>query len=305
MSGIEILGFIGLGVMGEPMCRNLASKSGLPLVAADLRAEPLERLAAVGVEAVESVSDIAARADLIFLSLPGGDELEQVCRGGGGLLETVRVGQTPGQTAGQTIVDCSTAPVNLTRELADAFKARRVDYADAPVARTRAAAESGTLAVMVGAEDAVFGRIKPYLDHCASDVSHVGGIGAGQVAKLMNNMILIESMVALSEALTIARRAGIDGARLFETLMTGSSDSFALRNHGVKALLPGEFPEQAFSARYALKDLSYAITLARENGVETPGADAARTMLEAAIDAGRGEAYYPVLLEAIDSATAS
>ena len=289
MTSIGTLGFIGLGVMGEPMCRNLATRSGLPMIATDLRPEPLARLASVGVDAATDLSEIAERAGMIFLSLPGGDELDLVC---GSLLEAMR--------EGQTVVDCSTAPVTLTRSLADAFKARGVAYADAPVARTRAAAEAGTLAVMVGADDAVFAAIKPYLAHFASDVSHVGGVGAGQVAKLMNNMILIESMVALSEALTVARRAGIDGARLFETLMTGSADSFALRNHGRNALLPGDFPEQAFSARYALKDLSCAIALARDNGIETPGADAARRVLEAAIAAGRGDAYYPVLIEAID-----
>jgi hypothetical protein len=283
------LGFIGLGVMGEPMCRNLATGSGATMIAADLRPEPLERLAKVGVEAVADLSDIADRAETIFLSLPGGDELDLVCRK---LLDSVR--------DGQTVIDCSTAPVALTRELAAAFAEKGVAYADAPVARTRAAAEAGTLAIMIGADDAVFARIKPYLDHCASDITHVGEVGAGQVAKLMNNMILIESIVALSEALCIARRAGIDGERLFETLMTGSSDSFALRNHGMKALLPGVFPEQAFSARYALKDLTYAVTLARENGIATPGADAARKILEAVIAAGRGDAYYPVLLEAIE-----
>lgn len=289
MTSIGTLGFIGLGVMGEPMCRNLATRSGSAVIATDLRPEPLARLASVGVDAAKDLTEIAARADMIFLSLPGGDELELVC---GSLLEAMR--------EGQTVVDCSTAPVVLTRKLADAFEARGVAYADAPVARTRAAAEAGTLAVMVGADDDVFAAIKPYLAHFASDVSHVGGVGAGQVAKLMNNMILIESMVALSEALTIARRAGIDGERLFETLMTGSADSFALRNHGMKALLPGDFPEQAFSARYALKDLTYAIVFARENGIATPGADAARGVLEAVIAAGRGDAYYPVMLEAID-----
>jgi 3-hydroxyisobutyrate dehydrogenase-like beta-hydroxyacid dehydrogenase len=289
MTSIGTLGFIGLGVMGEPMCRNLATRSGLPVIATDLRAGPLARLASVAVDAATDLSEIAARADMIFLSLPGGDQLELVC---GRLLELLG--------EGRTVVDCSTAPVALTREMAAAFEARGVAYADAPVARTRAAAEAGTLAAMVGADDDVFAAIKPYLGYFASQVSHVGGVGAGQVAKLMNNMILIESMVAMSEALTVARRAGIDGARLFETLMTGSADSFALRNHGLKALLPGDFPEQAFSARYALKDLTYAIALARENGIATPGADAARGVLEAVIEAGRGDAYYPVLLEAID-----
>ncbi|MEE1545316.1 MAG: NAD(P)-dependent oxidoreductase, partial [Alphaproteobacteria bacterium] len=214
------LGFIGLGVMGGPMCRNLVTKSGLPVIAYDIRQEPLDRLAEAGARAVAGIVEVAAEADVIFLSLPGHAELEAV---GSELLSAAR--------RGSVVVDTSTVPVALTRDMAARFAKQGVDYADAPVARTRAAAEAGTLAVMVGAKDAVLARIRPHLACFASDISHCGGIGAGQVGKLMNNMVLFQSVVALSEALTIARRAGVDGERLFETLSTGSADSFALRNH--------------------------------------------------------------------------
>ncbi len=293
MTDIATLGFIGLGVMGEPMCRNLGQKAGVPVVASDLRAEPLERLAEAGVSDAGSAASVMERADLVFLSLPGGDELDQVCLGEGGLLGVAR--------AGQIVVDCSTAPVALTRQIADRFADKNVGYADAPVARTRAAAEAGTLAAMVGAEPALFDQIRPYIGFFASDISHVGGVGAGQVAKLMNNMVLIETVVGLAEALTIARHAGVDGARLFETLSTGSADSFALRNHGMKAMLPGEFPSPAFSCRYALKDLSYAIELARQNGVAVAGAETARSILESAIAQGHGDAYYPALVKVMET----
>lgn len=292
MSGIAKLGFIGLGVMGEPMCRNLAERSDLPVVAFDLRPEPLERLASVGVTAAESPIEVMEQTGLVFLSLPGGTELEAVCLADGGLLSVAK--------SGQVVVDCTTAPVTLTRNIADEFAEKDVGYADAPVARTRAAAEAGTLAAMVGADQDLFEKIEPYISCFASDISHVGGIGAGQLAKLMNNMVLIETIVGLSEALTIARRAGVDGGRLFETLSTGSSDSFALRNHGMKALLPGDFPSPAFSCRYALKDLTYAIDLAGENGIEVPGAETARGVLERAIDLGYGDSYYPALIHALE-----
>jgi len=296
MTDIKALGFIGLGVMGEPMCRNLAEKAGVPVVASDLRAEPLERLAEAGVVDAGSPVAVMRRADIIFLSLPGGDELQSICLGDDGLLGVAR--------AGQIVVDCTTAPVALTREIAERFSKKNVGYADAPVARTRAAAEAGTLAAMVGAEPALFDQIQPYIGCFASDISHVGGVGAGQVAKLMNNMVLIETVVGLAEALTIARRAGVDGARLFETLSTGSADSFALRNQGMKALLPGEFPSPAFSCRYALKDLSYAIDLARQNGVEVPGAETAQTLLESAIAQGHGDDYYPALIKVLGGGAA-
>ncbi|MDP7539476.1 MAG: NAD(P)-dependent oxidoreductase [Alphaproteobacteria bacterium] len=283
------LGFIGLGVMGGPMCRNLVTKSGLPVIAYDIRQEPLDRLAEAGARAVAGIAEVAAEADVIFLSLPGHAELEAVSSE---LLSAAR--------RRSVVVDTSTVPVALTRDMAARFAKQGVDYADAPVARTRAAAEAGTLAVMVGAKDAVLARIRPHLACFASDISHCGGIGAGQVGKLMNNMVLFQSVVALSEALTIARRAGVDGERLFETLSTGSADSFALRNHGMKALMPGDFPERAFSARYALEDLRYAMQLAADGGVAVPGAETAARMLEAAIAAGHGDEYHPTILNVVE-----
>ena len=157
---------------------------------------------------------------------------------------------------GWTIVDCSTAPVSLARQLYAEFEGKACAFADAPVARTRQAAIDGTLSIMVGATDATFARIEPLLRTMASEVTHCGEAGAGQAVKILNNMILFQTGVALAEALTIARANGIDGKVLYETLTKGSADSFALRNHGMKAMLPGVFPERAFSTTYALKDLS-------------------------------------------------
>jgi 3-hydroxyisobutyrate dehydrogenase len=131
-------------------------------------------------------------------------------------------------------------------------------------------------------------------------VTHCGAIGAGQVTKILNNMVLIETVVALSEALAIAKREGVDPKLLFETLAKGSADSFALRNHGMKALLPGAFPEQAFSTEYALKDLGYALDLARKAGLTLGFAELAKTLLKQAIDAGYGKNYWPVVSRVID-----
>jgi 3-hydroxyisobutyrate dehydrogenase-like beta-hydroxyacid dehydrogenase len=290
MAEIKTIGFIGLGVMGEPMCRNMADKSGLKMLASDLNPAPLERLASHGVARAD-LARIADQADIVFLSLPSGKEVDTICRT---LLPLMR--------KGQTLVDLSTSPVKLTRDLADAFTARGIDYADAPVARTRQAAEQGTLAIMVGAIKPVFDRIEPLLTYCASDISHCGGVGSGQMAKILNNMVLFQTVAALGEALALAQSAGVDGKAMFETLTTGSADSFALRSHGLKAVLPGVFPERAFSARYALKDLSYALDLARENGLHLPGAETAERYLKAAIDAGDGDAYWPVISKHVEKA---
>ncbi len=293
-AGLHV-GFIGLGVMGEPMCRHIAEKrseAAIELVAAyDLDGAPLARLSAYGVEAAKCVADVVDRSDLVLISLPGDAELEALCTSDGGLLDTVRTGQT--------IVDLGTTSVRLSRELRDAFALRNTDYADAPVARTRAAAESGTLLVLVGAELAVFERIWRVLSCFAEEVLHCGGVGAGQVVKQLNNMVLFQTVNALAEALTISREAGVDGDTLFNAFTLGSADSFALRNHGLKALLPGEFPERAFPTSYALKDLTYAIDLAEQGEVVTRGARATRASLEQAIEAGFGEEYFPSIIKTL------
>ena len=288
------IGFIGVGTMGEPMCRNLAKKSGLKVLAADRDKAPLQRLAADGVTAA-SLDEIVANCRTIFLSLPGGKEVEQVCLGEGGILSKVQMGWT--------IVDCSTAPVSLARQLYAEFEGKACAFADAPVARTRQAAIDGTLSIMVGATGATFTRIEPLLRHMASEVTHCGEAGAGQAVKILNNMIIFQTGVALAEALTIARAHGIDGKVLYETLTKGSADSFALRNHGMKAMLPGVFPERAFSTTYALKDLSYAIQMAEDAGVPALGADVAREVMERAKELGFDKEYWPVLIKAIEDGT--
>jgi len=287
------IGFIGVGTMGEPMCRNLVRKSGLQVLAADRDQSPLQRLAADGVKTA-SLDEIVASCRTVFLSLPGGKEVEEVCLGAGGILEKVQLGWT--------VIDCSTAPVSLARRLYAEFEGKATAFADAPVARTRQAAIDGTLSIMVGATDDTFARIEPLLRHMASEVTHCGEAGAGQAVKILNNMILFQTGVALAEALTIARANGIDGKVLFETLTKGSADSFALRNHGMKAMLPGVFPERAFSTVYALKDLSYAIQMAEEKGVPALGADVARELMERAREMGFDREYWPVLIKAIEDA---
>ena len=277
--------------MGEPICANLLRKSGCAVLGYDLRPEPLGRLAASGLRACSCAEEVARKADTVFLSLPGGPELEAL---GARLLDAMR--------PGAVLVDLSTAPVDLTRALAKKFAARGIAYADAPVARTRFAAERGELCVMVGADAETFGCMEPLLRCFASDVLHCGGIGSGQATKLLNNMVLFEIGGALAEALAIGRQSGVDPAVLLEALANGSADSFALRNHGQKAMLPQEYPERAFSTRYALKDLEYALALAAGAGVDAPGARLARDRFLQAIAAGDGDRYWPVIAEHVGGA---
>lgn len=281
------IGFIGLGVMGEPICSNLARKSGLPVIAYDLDPVPAQRLAAEGVKAAASPAEVMATGDLIFLSLPSGEVVEQLARQADGLLAHLR--------RGQILIDTGTTGVSTTQALAQDCAQRGAHWVDAPVARTRAAAIAGTLSVMVGASESLFARIEPLIATFAEEITRCGEAGAGQVVKILNNMVLFETVMALGEARLMAERAGVDPALLFDTLTKGSADSFALRNHGMKALLPGDFPERAFSVRYALKDLRYALEMAEQSGVDARGAHTVRGWFDAAIEQGLGDRYHPVI----------
>lgn len=281
-----IVGFIGVGVMGEPICRHIATKSGAQVIASDLNTEPLERLAAHGVRSV-SMAELTEQANIVFLSLPSGEVMKQVVAAPGGLAERL--------PSGATIVDLSTSSVDVTLAVAKLLKEKGIHFADAPVMRTRAAAEAGTLAVPVGASQDVFGRIEAFIRTFASDVTHAGDISAGQVVKILNNMVLYETVLALSEAAAIGRRAGVQPDVLFQAFSTGSADSFALRNHGMKAIAPQQFPEKAFPVTYAKKDISYAVALGEQVNVNPTGARNLMDTLQKAIDAGHGDKYAPAI----------
>jgi hypothetical protein len=280
------IGFIGLGVMGEPICRNLVKKSGARVVAFDVAAEPLQRLRADGAEVAGSVADVVAKSAIVFLCLPSAKHVRAVFEGDG-ILKNVR--------NGQIIVDLGTSSVSQTRDFARQLQAKGAAWLDAPIARTRQAAQDGTLSVMVGGPRDLYDAVEPLICCFATDVTHCGDVGAGQVTKILNNMVLFETVNALSEAVAIAKSTGVDPKLLLETLSKGSADSFALRNHGMKAIVPGVFPERAFSTEYALKDLSYALELAREGGIKLRGAELIGTILQEAVDAGSGENYFPVI----------
>jgi 3-hydroxyisobutyrate dehydrogenase-like beta-hydroxyacid dehydrogenase len=284
---IKTVAFIGLGVMGEAMCRNLVQKGKWKVVGFDMKPEPLARLKADGVAPASSVADAVAKADVVLMCLPGGKEVEVVAKGKDGVLTSVK--------QGQTVVDMSTAPPRLMRELAPLFAAKGCDFADAPVARTRRAAVDGTLSIMVGGKKPVFDRLKPILDTMGTEVTLCGDVGAGQVVKIMNNKVVFETTLAIAEAISIAEAAGVDGKLLFETMAKGSADSFVLRNHGMKHLVPQDYPEQAFSVRYAIKDLSYARELAKETGVDARCSELMNQIFEEAIARGDGDRYTPVI----------
>lgn len=289
---ISRIGFVGLGVMGGPMCANLVQRRGRPVIAFDLQAEALQAAEAAGAQPAASLAEVGKNADLIILSLPDGRAVENAVLGKGGLAEAM--------SAGGVIIDTSTAPVALTRSLHETLLPRGIAFIDAPVARTREAARRGELSIMVGASPELFVHVQPILATMGTDVTLCGAAGCGQLVKILNNMLLFMNVAALAEAMVIAGRSGLAPEVLLATVAIGSGDSFALRNHGMKAMLPRAFPERAFSTRYAIKDLSYALQLAEAAGVDAAGARLAMARLAASEAAGNGDRYFPALLDVID-----
>jgi 3-hydroxyisobutyrate dehydrogenase-like beta-hydroxyacid dehydrogenase len=286
----QTIGFIGLGVMGGPMCRNIAKKHAGRVLMLDRDPAAIAALSDTKAEAAASLEALAAAADVVFLSLPGGPQVEAVC---GAIQASAR--------PGCLVVDLSTTPVTVARDVGKRLMAAGLEFADAPVARTREAAQRGELSIMVGAEARVFARVKPLLDYMGSDVTHCGDIGCGQVVKLINNALVFENTLALAEMMVVGERAGVAPQTLLSAVSKGSGDSFVLRNHGMKAMLPRNFPEKAFPPEYVLKDLDYMLQLAADMGIEPNVTRLARRTYDAACRNGLSGRYFPGVIEFVEN----
>jgi 3-hydroxyisobutyrate dehydrogenase-like beta-hydroxyacid dehydrogenase len=289
---VLVIGFVGLGVMGGPMCRNVALKHSGDVVAFDLNSAAFAALEGTKARRAQTLEELAQQADIVFLSLPGGEQVEQVCLGPQGLTSAA---QLP-----SAIVDLSTTTVASARSLAERLSSKGVAFADAPVARTREAAQRGELSVMVGADAALFARVEPLLRYMGSDVTHCGGVGCGQVVKLINNALVFENTVAIAEMMVVGERAGVAPAVLLDAVSKGSGDSFALRNHARKAMLPRQFPEKSFPPEYVLKDISYVLELAEQVGVSAHITQLAKRYYAATASNGWSGRYYPAVIEVVD-----
>lgn len=286
------IGFVGLGVMGGPMCRNMAEKHSGSLFVYDTFAEAVEALSDTKAQPVATLAELASKSDIVFLSLPGGPQVEQVCVGNDSL--------TSSKGRPSVIVDLSTTTVAVARSVAEHLAGVGVAFADAPVARTREAAQRGELSIMVGASEQLFERIEPLLSYIGSDVTRCGDAGCGQVVKLANNALVFENTLALAEMIIVAERAGVTPSVLLDAVSKGSGDSFALRNHGRKSLLPREYPEKSFPPEYAVKDLSYVLDLASEVGVSARLVELAKRYYQTTAESGWSGRYFPAVIEVIE-----
>ena len=272
------------------MCANLAAKSPVPVVAYDINDEAVASVVSAGAVRANNLASVGD-ADIVFVCVPGEAETRSVCLGAGGICEHAR--------PGQIIVDCTTATVAINLEVAEVLRSKGAHFADAPVARGVPNAIDGTLSITVGAEDAIFSEIAPWLRHMGSDVAHCGPVGTGTVMKLMNNMVLFENVSALAEAMAIATRAGVDRSRVLDLLGQGSADSFALRRHG-SFMTTGDYPADRFPTTYSVKDLDYALALADEVSVDAAGARLVRDRFNEIVERGLGHLYSPVVYELFD-----
>lgn len=286
---LEILGFIGLGVMGGPMCANLVRKGGRKVVAYDSVQAAADEARSHGAELAAGVAQVAEKSDIVFLSLPSIDQVESVCEA---ILAAPR--------RPSLIVDMSTSNVSRTRALAARLKAEGIAFLDAPVARTKQAAVDGKLFISVGGAESDFSRVASYLKCMGSDVLHCGEVGSGQIVKILNNYMVFMTVNALSEAITIGRQAGMEAEKLLSLLSQGSADSFVLRNHGMKSLAKDDFPEKTFPMTYAIKDCSLALDLAKEGGFSPRIGAYTHEMMCRARDAGFALNYHPAVIQLID-----
>jgi 3-hydroxyisobutyrate dehydrogenase-like beta-hydroxyacid dehydrogenase len=289
MSSNTALGFIGLGVMGSGMCANVVRKQAAPVLVYDRVESAIADQVANGAIAASSVAEIAARAGTIFLSLPGGPQVAAVCA-------EIAEHAAPGTT----IVDLSTTAVAEARAVSASLAEKGIRFADAPVARARQAAADGTLAIMVGASEALFAEIEPLLSLMGTDVVLCGEVGCGQVIKVINNCLLFENVAAIAEMMVVAERAGVTANKLIEAIGVGSGNSFALQSHGKKAMAPREFPLRAFPSTYTLKDMGYALELCEQTGVQPRMVETALSYYRQAVDEGIGEEYFPVIIKLVE-----
>ena len=266
------IGFIGLGNMGLPMAKNLVA-AGHAVAGFDLAAASLEAAATAGITTAGSAAEAARGAEVIVSMLPAGQHVRAVYTGDGGVIAAAE--------SGALVIDSSTIDVAAAREVSQAAEAAGLEMLDAPVSGGIAGAEAGTLTFMVGGSDQAFARAKPFLEVMGKNVIHAGGPGNGQAAKVCNNMILGISMIALSEAFTLAEALGLGHRKLFEISSKASGSCWAMLNH---LPVPGIVETSAanrdykpgFSAAMMQKDLKLSQAAADQAGVATPlGAEAA------------------------------
>jgi len=272
------VGFVGLGVMGKSMARNI-TKAGFPLSVHSRSRPPVEELVAAGARDGGSPAGVAAASDIICLCVPDTPDVEKVLFGPDGVAS--------GMKAGGVVIDCSTISATATVDFAQRLKARGVHMLDSPVSGGPKGALDGTLSCMIGGEAEIVARCRPALGAIGNTFTHVGASGAGQACKSCNMLVIAGTVMAMSEAFSVARKMGIDAYKVREALLGGSAQSFVLQNHG-KRLLDGTL-QPGFRASFMLKDVKLAQGAGRDVGAFMPVTALSVQLFAALCNTGRGD----------------
>jgi 2-hydroxy-3-oxopropionate reductase len=252
------IGFIGIGIMGRPMAKNLV-KAGYRLVVYDKFAK-VDDLAALGAEEASSSKEVASKSDVVITMLPNSPHVKEAILGEGGVIE--------GIASGKIVVDMSSIAPAVSREVGAALKEKGAAFLDAPVSGGEPKAIDGTLAVMVGGDQKTFDTVKPILEKMGSSVVLVGGIGAGNVTKLANQIVVALNIAAVSEAFVLAAKAGVDPAGVFDAIKGGLAGSTVM-NAKIPMILDGNF-KPGFRIELHIKDLQNALDTAHNLNVPVP-----------------------------------
>ena len=252
------VGFIGVGNMGGPMCRNIIKRSNHQVTVFDLNPAALKACTDAGGTAAKSVAEATKGADLVMTSLPMPKHVEAVALGDNGILANI--------SKGQTFIDLSTNAPSMVKKIGEAFAAKGIPMLDAPVSGGTTGAEAATIAIMVGGDKKVFDDALPVLQSFSANVIHMGALGNGTVAKLVNNMLSFCNMAALCEGMMLGTKYGLDPEKLLHVISTSSGNSNAIRNFTLRAM-KNFYDPPSFALDLAYKDLHLALELGDELGV--------------------------------------
>ena len=283
------IGFIGLGIMGRPMAKNLL-KGGHQLVVYDIVPALLEPMVADGVELGESCAGVARRSDVIITMLPDGPDVEAAILGPNGVLEGAR--------RGCTVIDMSSISPLVSQKVGLACGHKNVQFLDAPVSGGEPKAVDGTLAIMVGGEKEVFDAMLPVLQLMGATVTHTGAVGAGNVTKLANQIMVACNIAAMGEAFELAKRCGVDAQVVFNAVKSGLAGSTVL-NAKAPMVIARNF-KPGFRIRLHQKDLRNALLTAESKSVALPLTSAVQQMLIAMTNHGQGDLDHSAIVTYIE-----
>jgi len=282
------LGFIGLGIMGTPMARHLVDAGHRLFVHTRSAVRP--EIAETSAVVCASPKAVAEQAEIVFLMLPDTPDVEQVLFGAGGVIEGLR--------AGQVVVDMSSISPIATKQFTARIEALGAHFVDAPVSGGEVGAKAASLTIMVGGSPEAFERVQPLLALMGKNITHVGGSGDGQTTKVANQIIVALTIAAVGEALTFARKAGADPAKVRQALMGGFASSRILEVHGERMLKRTFAP--GFRIRLHQKDLNLALAGARAMGVALPQTASAAQLMQVCAAHGMDDLDHSALVRALE-----